>query len=136
MTDMTAEGRQLQAGQTYDPGYGVPDLSIGQRISGHTVIAAIRQIDSPGLLPGLHVVTAYDPGDGFARSTPYVTWEVAWQPSGELYNADGTPAGRWVANSGHYKASRSDALRDMAERAGLLADRRQRLSGGVPAGDL
>ena len=75
MTTTATPDRPLQAGQSYDPGYDVPDLRIGQRISGHTVVAAIREHDSFGLLPGLHIVTAYDP-EGLM---PYVTWEVAWQ---------------------------------------------------------
>jgi hypothetical protein len=116
--------RTLQAGQTYDPGYDVPDLAIGRVISGHTVIAATRQIDAPGYLPGLHTVTAYDPTNPM---TPYVTWEVAGQPyQGRDGGAqDGPesgrePGGRWVANSGHYfTASQAhDALLDMLRRAG------------------
>lgn len=123
--------RQLQAGQHHDPGYDVPELRIGQRISGHTVVAAIREHDGPGLLPGLHLVTAHDPG---RDSSPYVTWEVAWQRYTEaereamasLLTQDeisATPAGRWVANAGHYKSDLASALRDMAARAGVAVVR-------------
>lgn len=117
--------RTLHAGQSYDPGYDVPDLAIGQKISGRTVIAAVRQIDGPGYLPGLHIVVAYD-GTPDAV-TPWVTWEVAWQP----YTADerarrlaanpgALAPGRWVAGSGHYfyAGQARDAMQDMIRRAG------------------
>jgi hypothetical protein len=108
--------RKLHAGQTYDPGYPVPDLAIGHVISGHTVIAATRQIDGPGWLAGLHIVTAYDPANPV---TPYVTWEVAWQPSSTQARIAGRP-GQWVATGGHYfhASEARDALVDMIHRAG------------------
>ena len=70
--------------QTIAPWPQTPHLAIGQTVAGKTVVAAVRQQDRPGYLPGLHVVTARD-----ARE--YVTWEVAYQ--------DGIG---WVANAGHY----------------------------------
>ena len=107
--DMT-DTRKLHAGQTYDPGYDVPDLAIGQEISGRTVIAAVRQVDCPGYLPGLHTVTAY----AASEYQPWVTWEVAWQPAGD------EPGGQWTASSGHYfyADQAREALLDMIRRAG------------------
>jgi hypothetical protein len=121
---MSTTTRTLQPGQTYDPGYPVPDLAIGQRVgdTGRIVIAAVRQIDCPGYLPGLHIVTAYGP----SAVQPYVTWEVAWQPftPDELVRraAAGQPdvTGRWVAGSGHYfyATQAREAMLDMLRRAG------------------
>ena len=114
--------RTLQAGQTYDSDYDVPDLAIGQKISGRTVIAAVRQVDGRGYLPGLHIVVAYDPGS----VTPWVTWEVAWQPYTDDERKRRRVAlqpvafGRWVASSGHYfyAGQARDAHLDMIHRAG------------------
>jgi hypothetical protein len=109
---------KIHAGQTRDPGYPVPNLEIGQVISGHTVIAAVRQLDRGGYLPGLHIVMGYDPGN---EITPYVTWEVAWQARPHTHYK-GEPRGQWVASGGHYfPASQGrDAQLDMLARAGRI----------------
>lgn len=101
----------------------VPDLAIGSRIvPGYRVIAAIREADQPGYLPGCHIVTCEATG-----RPEYVTWAVAWQR-----HADGTcdreacqdHGGRWVASAGHYfpldlhsPDARAEALADMLKRA-------------------
>lgn len=86
-----------------------PALALGTVISGMTVIAAVRQADRPGYLPGLHIVTAANRTTG-----EFVTWEVARQGN------------RWVASGGHYflgwqrerqSDARADALADMIARA-------------------
>jgi hypothetical protein len=94
--------------QDYDPGYPVPDLSIGHVIAGHKIIAAIREHDRPGLLPGLHIVLAETDHD---MPTPLVTWEVGYQRD---YNG-----GQYVANAGHYFGADqyADAVADMVRRA-------------------
>jgi hypothetical protein len=137
MTTTTPGARALQAGQDYDPGYDVPDLRIGQLISGHTVVAAIREHDGPGLLPGLHIVTAYDP-DGLM---PYVTWETAWQRYSQaerlaMAAQRGIPIcetedGRWVAGHGHYLAGPAEALADMVIRAGVMREMARRIAGAM-----
>jgi hypothetical protein len=106
--------RTLQPGQTYDPGYDVPALEVGKtKIAGRTVIAAIRQTDGPGLLPGLHVVTAWSE----TEYQPYATWEVAWMAYPATGMAEDAPKGRWVANAGHYMDDVRAALTDMTARA-------------------
>jgi len=129
------EERKLQAGQSYDPGYDVPNLEIGTVISGRTVIAATRETDGPGLLPGLHMVIAFDP-DNYQ---PYVTWQVAWQPLTEreieavnarraglgkptLAEAGKLP-GRWVVGgSGDYCFTSKSALASMLSRRGRMPE--------------
>jgi hypothetical protein len=91
----------------------VPNLEIGTVISGFEVIAAVRQPDKAGYMPGLHVVTAWN-----ESRSEMVTWQVAWQESSTPY-----VSGRWVANSGHYfpadgltPGSVRPALEDMLKR--------------------
>ena len=128
---MTDTKTTLQPGQHYDPGYPFPELTIGTRISGRTVIAAVRQTDCAGYNPGLHTVVAYDPANGMH---PYVTWSACWQPltarEREAVDAKraalgkpplaeaGKLPGRWVASSGDYVTTLPEALARMARRAG------------------
>jgi hypothetical protein len=102
----------------------VPALALGTVISGYRVIAAIREDDRPGYLPGCHVVAAVDTASG-----EHVTWQVAWQSyqdyQGPVSTPEGHPGGRWIANAGHHfrpaphgvVSARSEALADMLRRA-------------------
>jgi len=96
----------LQPGQHYDPGYEFPALAIGQALgsTGRTVIAAIRETDTPGYLPGLHTVVAYDPDN---CNPPYVVWDAAYQPG---YG--------WTASSGDYYTDHAAAITRMVQRSG------------------
>jgi hypothetical protein len=88
-----------------------PALAIGQAISGKHVIAAIKEADKPGYLPGLHVVTAEDDRE-------LVTWEVAWQAG---YG--------WVANAGHYFTHEGEASQRLHAYRQALTDMTERVTG-------
>jgi len=80
-------------------------LNAPQQFAGGTVVAAIRLMDVSGLVPGRHVVMCRRETAG--RRAGYSTHEIAPRD------------GRWLSEGqGHYDLAYSQAVADMAARAG------------------